>query len=84
MTKKYYTAKIKDYRAEMSDRDVVVTAKITYKDPDSDNIHEVYTAASATCHPNDIFDFATGVALATLRLEKRVNDLVFRLNEALY
>lgn len=86
MTKKYYTAEIESYRAEMKDRTVTVTAKVVYRDPGFGfgNIHDTYITASATCHPNDTFDFATGVALATLRVEKEVNDFIFAKNEALY
>lgn len=86
MTKKYYTAEIESYRAEMIDRTVTVTAKVVYRDPGFGfgNIHSLYVTASATCHPNDTFDFATGVALATLRVEKEVNDFIFAKNEALF
>lgn len=86
MTKKYYTAKIESYRAEMKDRTITVTATVEYRDPGFGfgNIHSLYVTASATCHPNDTFDFATGVALATLRVEKQVNDFIFAKNEALY
>lgn len=86
MTKKYYTVKIKSYRAEMKDRTVIVTAKVTYRDPSCSlgNIHDICVTASATCHPNDTFDFATGVALATLRVDKKINDFIFAKNEALY
>lgn len=85
MIKKYYIVEITDYRAEMIDRTVIVTAKVTYRDPSSSlGNHCIYARASATCHPNDTFDFATGVALATLRVEKQINDFIFAKNEALY
>ena len=38
----------------------------------------------AKCHPNDTFDFATGVAVATLRAEKELYDMIYEKNLALY
>ena len=38
----------------------------------------------ARCHPNDTFDFATGVAVATLRAEKELYDMMYEKNLALY
>lgn len=38
----------------------------------------------AKCHPNDTFDFATGVAVATLRAEKKLYDMIYEKNLALY
>ena len=85
MTKKYYDAKIKSYSAEMKDRTVTVTAKVVYRAPGFGYyINDISITASATCHPNDTFDFATGVALATLRVNKKVDDFIFAKNEALY
>lgn len=86
MAKKYCIVGIEYYRAEVKDRTVTVTANIVYRDPSCGfgNIHDCHVTASATCHPNDTFDFATGVALATLRIEKQANDFIFTKNEALY
>ena len=86
MTNKYYTAEIESYSTEIKDRTVTVTAEVRGRYPGFGfgTIQDFYVTASATCHPNDTFDFATGVALATLRVEKKVNDFIFAKNEALF
>lgn len=78
-----YTVGEKYYSAEVIENVTYVTIEAA--------IYRGNTIASwrkvqgiAKCHPNDTFDFATGVAVATLRAEKELYDMIYTKNLALY